>query len=384
MRVCFVGAGLSCAIVARAFAEADHHAIVIDERRHIAGNCHSERDRQTGIMLHRYGPHIFHTSREDVWRYVTSFCEMMPYITRLKAVSQGRVYSFPVNLHTINQFFGAALSPNEAKAFIARKARADIEVPRSFEEQALRFVGPEIYDAFFRGYAAKQWGRDPKNLPASILQRLPIRFTYDDNYFNHKYQGIPKQGYTALVDRILAHPRIEVRLGVRSEDILAEPFDHTFYSGPIDRFFEFREGRLPYRTLDFEELRAEGDYQGAAVISYCDEAIAFNRITEHKHFSPWEADQFPATVCFREYSREAQSGDIPYYPVRLLDGERLLKKYVAMATSTVSNTTFIGRLGTYRYLDMDVCVAEALEAAARAVELVQSGAPLPVFFSAPV
>lgn len=363
MRICIVGAGFSGAVIARMLADKGISSLVIDERTHLAGNCHTERDPETGIMIHKYGPHIFHTGIERVWQFINRHGEMMPYVNRVKTNVGGQIYSLPVNLHTINQFFGKAFSPAEARAFIESKARLDIENPETFEEQALRFVGTELYEAFFKGYTRKQWGCEPSELPASILKRLPLRFNYDDNYFNHPYQGMPREGYTAIVASILNHPSIEVRLGARHED-LTETFTHIFYSGPLDRYFNYDLGRLGYRTLDFVPERAEGDYQGTAVINYPDQDIPFTRISEHKHFAPWEADRFDKTIVFREYSRLCGPDDVPYYPIHLVAETKLLEQYEERA-SLEANVTFVGRLGTYQYLDMDVSIDRAMDVAER-------------------
>jgi UDP-galactopyranose mutase len=364
-RFCCVGAGLSGAVIARAFAEAGQAVRVVDERPHLAGNCHTERDSGTGIMIHRYGPHVFHTADAEVWDYVQRFAEMKPFINRVKATVSGHVYSFPVNLLTINQFFAKALSPREAHAFLATLVRADIESPENFEEQALRFVGDALYRAFFRGYTRKQWGMEPTALPASILKRLPLRFNYDDNYFSHPYQGVPADGYTDLVRRILDHPAIDLVLS-RPFEQETERFAHVFWSGPIDRWFGYRAGRLGYRTLDFEREEVEGDFQGTAVMNYCDEDVPYTRISEHKYFAPWEQDRFPRSVAFREYSRACGIHDTPYYPIRLVREQAQLHAYVAMARET-AEVTFVGRLGTYRYLDMDVTIREALDTARSAL-----------------
>ncbi|MGM0584889.1 MAG: UDP-galactopyranose mutase [Pseudomonadota bacterium] len=358
-RICMVGAGFSGAVIARELAEAGFNCLVIDERPHIAGNCHTERDPQTGVLVHRYGPHIFHTADERVWAYVNRFGEFMPYVNRVKATARGAVYLLPINLHTINQFYGRTMSPAEAKAFVESRARLDIEDPQSFEEQALRFVGPELYETFLRGYTLKQWGIDPARLPASILRRLPLRFNYDDNYFNHPFQGMPREGYTKIVERILDHPRIELRLKTSWEE-QGEPFDHVFYSGPLDRWFGYDIGRLGYRTLDFEAERATGDFQGCAVMNHPDPETPFTRISEHKHFAPWE--DHADTIVFREYSRHCGPQDVPYYPIRLLDEKKLLSQYEERAARE-EGVTFVGRLGTYQYLDMDVTIARALDAA---------------------
>jgi UDP-galactopyranose mutase len=378
-RVVCVGAGFSGAVIAREFAEAGIGVLVIDERDHVAGNCHTEVDPETNIMVHRYGPHIFHTDNREVWDYVNRHATFKPYVNRVKAVSGGQVYALPINLHTINQLFGRTMTPAEARAFIAEKARGDIAEPQTFEEQALKFVGEEIYRAFFYGYTRKQWGVEPSELPAAILKRLPLRFTYDDNYFNHAFQGIPAEGYTALVASILDHPRIETRLGTRFEDLDEAPL-HLFYSGPIDRYFDHRLGRLGYRTLDFEEIRSADDEGiGNAVLNYCDADVPWTRISDHKYFAPWSLGETTGSLQFREFSRACALGDIPYYPIRLVSDKDLLGRYVALAEAEVG-VTFVGRLGTYRYLDMDVTIAEALKAGRAALAAIRAEtAPRPLY-----
>ena len=382
-KILIIGAGFSGAVIARELAEAGHVVEVIDGRNHVSGNCHTERDAQTGVMVHVYGPHIFHTDNERVWNYVQRFGRFMPYVNRVKTIAKGKVYSLPVNLHTINQFFNVALRPNEARALIEEKANHEIIEPKSFEEQALKFVGNELYEAFFKGYTLKQWGTDPQNLPASILKRLPLRFNYDDNYFNHKYQGMPEHGYTEIVQAMLSHPNISVTLGqklTRDEVRARSDVSHVFYSGPIDAWFDFANGRLGYRTLDFERGEAEGDYQGGAVVNYGDQEVPFTRISEHKHFAPWETHE--STVYFKEYSRECGEKDIPYYPIRLVEEKNMLSEYVDLAKRE-SNITFVGRLGTYRYLDMDVTIKEALEVA-DVFKALQGGALMPAFLIDPL
>ncbi|MFT9382204.1 UDP-galactopyranose mutase [Gluconobacter sp. P5B12] len=381
MRFCIVGAGFSGAIIARHLSEKGHKVLLLDERSHIAGNCHTERDKTTGVMVHRYGPHIFHTADQRAWDYIQQFGTFQPYINRVKAISQGRMYTLPVNLLTINQFFNTTMSPKEARAFIAEKADTSIKEPKNFEEQALSMIGPELYKAFFYGYTRKQWGLEPTELPASILKRLPLRFNYDDNYFNHPYQGMPEEGYSAIVENILKSENIEVRLNTKFED-LSEEFQHVFYTGPIDRYFDFRLGRLGYRTLDFERIDSDGDYQGAAVINYCDQDVPFTRISEHKHFAPWEADSLKKTVSFREYSRLAEPKDVPYYPIRLANEKTMLDNYISLARAT-KGVSFLGRLGTYRYLDMDVTISEALKACDQIDELLAADTQLPAFFIDP-
>ncbi len=380
MRFCVVGAGFSGAVLARVLADAGHQITLVDERSHVAGNCHTERDSHTGVMTHVYGPHIFHTSDERVWSFIQRFGRMRPYLHQVRAITKNAVFSLPVNLLTINQFFRRIMGPNEARAFVSSRAHA-IENPQNFEEQALSMVGPELYAAFFRGYTRKQWGMEPTELPASILKRLPVRFNYDDRYFSHTHQAIPDQGYTKMVESILDAPGIQVRLKT-SHESLNENFAHVFYTGPIDRYFNFAQGRLGYRTLDFEVFRTVGDFQGAAVINYCDEAVPFTRITEHKHFAPWDSQDMKETICYREFSRACGPEDIPYYPIRQAREEQMLDTYVERAHAT-KGVSFLGRLGSYRYLDMDVTIGEALDAAQEVLNCLAQLRPIPPFFVKP-
>ena len=380
-KIAIVGAGFSGAVVARELAEAGYEVEVFDGRSHVAGNCHTERDEESGVMVHKYGPHIFHTDNERVWQYLNRFTKFMPYPHRVKTTARGQVFSLPINLYTINQFFGKTFSPEDAKIFIEQQADLTIENPQNFEEQALRFVGKDLYETFFRGYTIKQWGCQPTQLPASILKRLPVRFTYDDNYFFHPYQGMPKDGYTTIVEKILEHENIRVHLDSIFSQDQARPYGHVFYSGAIDAYFDYQLGRLGYRTLDFKEIRADGDYQGCAVMNYGDETVPFTRISEHKYFSPWE--EHDKTICFKEYSRACEGDDIPYYPIRLVEEKTMLKKYVELARKE-NNISFLGRLGTYRYLDMDVTIGEALAAADEFLELNSKGDAIPTFFITPV
>ncbi|WP_372574025.1 UDP-galactopyranose mutase [Ruegeria jejuensis] len=381
MNLLLVGAGLSGAVIGRNLAEQGHRITILDGRSHIGGNCHTERDAETGVMVHVYGPHIFHTDDEEVWNYVNAFTRFLPYKNRVKTTSQGAVYSLPINLHTINQFYGKTLRPDEARAFLETQADTSITDPQSFEEQALRFVGPDLYEAFFKGYTEKQWGCSPKDLPAAILKRLPVRFNYDDNYFFHRFQGMPENGYTPMIEAILDHPGITVHLDTMFDPDTASDYDHVFYSGPLDGYFDYRLGRLGYRTLDFERFSGQGDYQGCAVMNYGDRDTPWTRITEHKHFSPWESHE--GTVCYREYARECSADDIPYYPIRLVEEKALLTDYVALAEAT-PGVTFVGRLGTYRYLDMDVTIREALDTARAFLDHTTEGSAMPAFVKSPL
>lgn len=366
-----VGAGFSGAVLARELAvRLRVKVLVIDERTHVAGNCHTERDERTGVMVHRYGPHIFNTNREDVWRYVSRFGTLRPFVNRVKAVSRSGVYSLPVNLLTINQFFRRSFSPTEASEFIASRAEKTNRRPRNFEEQALQMIGRELYEEFFEGYTRKQWGCEPAELPASILTRLPVRFNYDDNYYATRFQGIPEEGYSSLVTRILDHPEIDVRLGTPYDSAVEDESRHVFYTGPIDRFFNYELGRLGYRTVLFERGEAVGDYQGNAVINYTSHEVPYTRVHEHKHFAPWE--EHGKTVYFHETSKETEKQDTPYYPKRLEADMEVLARYQELAIRK-SKVSFLGRLGTYRYLNMDQAIGEALDFADAAISRILSG-----------
>jgi UDP-galactopyranose mutase len=368
-RILIVGAGFSGAVTARALAESlPGKILVIDARDHLGGNCHTERDPETGVMIHRYGPHIFHTSNQEVWDYVRRFSEFGPYVNRVKASIARGVFGLPINLLTINQFFGKRFSPNEARQFIASLGDQSIGEPQNFEEQALKFLGRELYEAFFYGYTKKQWGCEPRELSASILKRLPVRFNYDDDYYTDRFQGIPVDGYTAIVERILAHENIEVQLGTRWDSAMHGEFLHVVFTGPIDEFYGYRFGRLGYRTVFWERTDAVGDFQGNAVINYCDASDPFTRIHEHKHFAPWESHE--RTAAFTEFSKETEAGDIPYYPKHFGSDRELLARYQELAAQEPT-TTFLGRLATYRYLDMHHVIGEALENAPALITALQ-------------
>ncbi len=364
MTIAIVGAGLSGCVIAHQLAEAGKRCEVFESRSHVGGNCYTAPDAETGVLVHVYGPHIFHTDKAHVWEFITRFGTFKPYDHRVKATVSGQVYSLPINLHTINQFFQKNFRPSEARRFIQQQAH-DIPEPKTFEEQALAFVGEALYEAFFKGYTLKQWGVSPQALPASILKRLPLRFNYDDRYFNHPWQAMPEEGYTPLFERMLDHPNIEVHLETPFKPADAKQFDHVFYSGPLDGWFDYQFGRLPYRTLDFHKkvLPEEDDYQGIAVMNYPDVEVPYTRITEHKHFAPWRLDQVKGTVLYEERSRACEPDDIPYYPVRLAQGQALLEKYLAEAEQ-LDHVTFVGRLGTFQYLDMDITIEQALNVAA--------------------
>jgi UDP-galactopyranose mutase len=379
--ISIIGAGFSGAVIARTLANANIKVVVFDNRSHVAGNCHTTRHDETQIMLHVYGPHIFHTSNKRVWDYVNSFDQFIPFTNRVKSVYNNKIYSLPINLLTINSFFGKNFNPHEAALFLDSIADTSIEKPTTFEEQALRYVGKDLYEAFFKGYTIKQWGIHPSELPASILKRLPVRFNYDDNYYSSYYQGIPKNGYTYVVEKILDHPNIEVKLNSHFKRDQSHEFSHVFYSGPIDSWFDFSCGRLGYRTLDFSLETHEGDYQGNAVINYGNLEVPYTRISEHKHFAPWE--QHDKTIIYKEYSRSCEDGDIPYYPIRLINDKSVLRQYCELAENEF-NVTFVGRLGTYRYLDMHITIEEALNTAESFLVARENNSHIPKFSANPL
>lgn len=381
MKIAIVGAGFSGAVLARKLAEAGIEIDVFDSRDHVAGNCHTERDPETDIMVHKYGPHIFHTSSTEVWEYVNSFGRFEAYRHQVKTVHENQIFSMPINLHTINQFFKTNWSPAMASQMIDGLALRGADEIISFEDQALAFMGEDLYQAFFKNYTEKQWGISPQNLPASILKRLPMRFNYNDNYFSHQYQGIPVDGYTAIIMRMLSHPLVTVTLQQSVDRTIAGDYEHVFFSGPLDSWFDFEFGNLGYRTLDFKREIHDGDFQGCAVVNYADANVPYTRISEHKHFAPWEHHDL--TVIYKEYSRFCDDNDIPYYPIRLVDEKQSLKNYVRKAQQE-KNVTFVGRLGTYRYIDMDVAIKEALEISRKFLTFTQQNKKIPAFFIDPI
>lgn len=359
MKILVVGAGLAGAVCARELSSAGHTVEVIDQRSHVGGNCHTQRDEETGIMEHVYGPHIFNTNLDHVWRYVHRFASWEPYINRVKAEASRGIYSLPINLHTINQFFGKTMTPTEAKDFLYRvsKKPAHGYQPLNFEEQAELMLGSELYREFFYHYTKRQWGCEPRKLPASILTRLPVRFNYNDNYYNSKYQAIPRRGYTDFISNILLG--ITVHLNTPWDPDLERKYNFVIFTGPIDQYFNYAYGHLGYRTVFWEKLYGKGDMQGTAVINNCTEHLNHTRIHEHKHFAPWETHE--RSMLLFEYSKETQVelGDIPFYPKRLQEDKTKLEAYERIAKE-LPNIAFCGRLGTYSYMNMDLVIDQAL------------------------
>ncbi|WP_314451894.1 UDP-galactopyranose mutase [Rothia aeria] len=364
-----VGSGLfGLTIAEQAATELGLKVALLDRRSHIGGNAYSENEERTGIEVHRYGAHLFHTSNERVWEYVNRFTDFTNYVHRVYTRHDGVVYPMPINLGTINQFFNAAYSPAEAKALIAEQAGELAGTdPQNLNDKGISLIGRPLYEAFIKHYTAKQWQTPPEELPASIISRLPVRYTYDNRYFNDKYEGLPVGGYTAWLERMAAHPNIEVRLNTdffsgdheySREKVLGQV--PVVYTGPVDRYFDYTEGDLSWRTIDLEEevLPIE-DFQGCSVMNYPDADVPFTRIHEFRHFHPERDYTKDATVIMREYSRFANKGDEPYYPVNTsVDREKLLK-YRDLAKGE-KDVLFGGRLGTYKYLDMHMAIGSAL------------------------
>lgn len=350
-----VGAGLYGSVFAREATDHGKSCLVIDKRPHIGGNTHCEEIE--GITVHKYGAHIFHTDREDVWSYVNRFAKFLPYTHKVTARNGEQVYSIPFNMHTFRQMWGV-MTPEEAQEKIAEQ-RVDIPNPANLEEQALTLVGRDIYETLIKGYTEKQWGRPCKTLPTSILQRIPLRFEYDDRYFADKYQGIPEGGYDRLVEKLLEGSTVVTGLSYQK---LAVAFpniaERIIYTGPIDQFFDYSMGRLEYRSLRFEEeILEQEDFQGQAVVNYCDDETPYTRIIEHRHFAGQEGGK---TVITREYPEDWRPGKEPYYPIVDERNGELYQRYLMLA-GECPNVIFGGRLGEYLYSDMDDVVAAALE-----------------------
>ena len=336
--------------------------LVLERRRHIGGNSYTEVDPETGIEFHRYGSHLFHTSNERVWSFIRQFTEFNNYRHRVFTRHRGRTYTMPINLMTINRFFDLDLSPSEAERFLRQQASAEAcDMPRNLEEKAIALVGRPLYEAFIKGYTAKQWETDPRLLPPEIITRLPVRFSLSDFYFSDTHEGVPIEGYTALFERMLAHPRIKVITGCDFFEFrrCINPGTLVVFTGPIDRFFDFRCGALGWRTLDFEiERLPVDDFQGASVVNYADTDVRFTRIHEFKHLHP-ERRRDGRTLIMREYSRFAGPQDEPYYPVGRPEDRAAYEQYRALA-DTETDVIFGGRLGSYRYLDMHQAIGAAL------------------------
>ncbi len=358
-----VGAGITAAVFAHEAAKVGKRVLVIDRRDHIAGNIYTRKDHD--INVHVYGAHIFHTSLKPVWDYVNCFAEFNNYINAPVAVYRDELYNMPFNMNTFSKMWGIQ-TPDEARQIIDEQiAREGIETPANLEEQALSLVGRDVYEKLVKGYTEKQWGRDCKDLPASIIKRLPVRFIYDNNYFNDRYQGIPMGGYTAMVERMFGDT--EILLNTEYRDFIAQYptlAKRIIYCGPIDEYYDFDLGTLEYRSLRFEtELLEEENHQGNAVVNYTERAIPYTRIIEHKHFEfgkDEKGNTIPVTVITREYPANWQPGDEPYYPINDERNTALYEQYEKRAQSE-GTVVFAGRLGGYKYYDMDKAIDAAFD-----------------------
>lgn len=367
-----VGAGMFGAVTAERIAtDMGRRVAVIDRRAHTGGNCHSYADPDTGIECHAYGTHIFHTRHQRVWDWISRFTSMNGYRHKVLTRHGGRTYQMPINLMTINTFYGLDLAPWQVADFVrAEAARDGVEEPANLEEKAISLVGRPLYEAFIRGYTLKQWETDPRDLPASVISRLPFRHNFECDYFADPWQGIPLGGYAALFDAVFATPGVEVFTGLDffavREAIPAETV--VVYTGPLDRYFGGRFGDLSWRTLDFErEVHPVADHQGTSVMNYAEPEFPYTRIHEFRHLHPERDYTDAATVTFKEYSRAAGAKDDPYYPVNTpADRERLALYQAEAARET--NVVFGGRLGAYAYLDMDATILAALETYERQIK----------------
>ncbi|MBD3107616.1 UDP-galactopyranose mutase [Bacillus sp. AGMB 02131] len=355
-----VGSGLFGSVFAYEAAKRGKRVKVIDKRNHIAGNVYTEK--MEDINVHKYGAHIFHTNDKEIWDYVNQFAEFNRYTNTPIANYNGEIYNLPFNMNTFNKLWGV-FTPEEAKAKIEeQKAAVQIDEPKNLEEQAISLIGTDIYEKLIKGYTEKQWGRKATELPSFIIKRLPVRFTYDNNYFNDKYQGIPEGGYTQLVEKMLSSDLIDVELGVDffdKKDEYLKDFPKIVYTGMIDQFFNYEFGTLEYRSLHFENetLNVE-NYQGNAVVNYTDAETPYTRIIEHKHF---EFGTQAKTIITKEYPKTWVKGDEPYYPMNDDKNNTIFKQYLELADKT-PNVIFGGRLGMYKYYDMHQVIDAALEA----------------------
>ena len=367
-----VGSGLFGLTVAeRAASQLGKNVLIVERRPHLGGNAYSEAEPETGIEVHKYGAHLFHTSNKRVWDYVNQFTDFTGYQHRVFAMHNGTAYQFPMGLGLINQFFGKYYSPEDAKKLIQEQAaEINSEDATNLEEKAISLIGRPLYEAFIRDYTAKQWQTDPKELPAGNIPRLPVRYTFDNRYFNDTYEGLPVDGYAAWLNNMADHELIEVRLNtdwfeVRDQIRADNPDAPVVYTGPLDRYFNYEEGTLGWRTLDFEtEVLDIPDFQGTSVMNYNDAEFPYTRIHEFRHFHPERADVYPKdkTVIMKEYSRFAEGDDEPYYPINTPDDREMLLKYRERADKETADhkVFFGGRLGTYQYLDMHMAIASAL------------------------
>lgn len=361
-----IGAGLwGCTVAERIATVIKEPVLVIDKREHIGGNCFSKIDPETGIEYHVYGSHIFHTSLDHVWKYINQFSNFSKFNLCMYSMHKGRAYNFPTNLKTINDFYSLNLKPYEVEAFIDKeRGKEFIGEARNYEEKAISLIGRPLYEAFMKGYTQKQWQKDPRELPSFIIDRLPIRYNYETGSFRDTYQGLPLEGYFKLFENMTSNPLIEVMLKTSWEDIKDQVTKDTkiFYSGPIDAYFNYKAGILEYRSLRFEkEIREVQDYQGVSVMAYPDLEIPYTRIHEFKHLHPEreEVMRSKKTLLYYEYPTVGSVKNDFYYPVNTKENQKIFNEYEKMAKE-IPNTIIAGRLGSYRYFDMDKVIDNAL------------------------
>lgn len=365
-----VGAGVFGATVAERLADAGLKVLVIDRREHLAGNIYSYTDEETGIEVHKYGSHIFHTEMDEVWDYITHFTEFNDYVHTVNTRHEGKLYPMPINLDTINLLYGTDMSADEAEEFVAEEAKRDsekygIKEPRNFEEKGISLVGEKLYDAFLKNYTEKQWHTSAKNLSAEILSRIPVRFSHDNRYFmTAKHQGIPKDGYTKIVERMLDSDNIKVRLGIDFKDIKDELSEKNkiIYCGQVDELLDYELGVLPWRSLRFEEERTE-EGLGEAVINEADKDVAYTRAHDYKYYQIHQPEVIrqKLSIVAKEYPADFEKGGEAYYPVNNDESAKLYRKYVDSVKERFPNMTLGGRLGAYQYWDMDKAIKNALD-----------------------
>jgi UDP-galactopyranose mutase len=365
LKFVIVGSGFFGAVLAERIAnKLKENVLVIEKRKHTGGNCYSLDDPETGIHYHLYGTHIFHTPHARVWDYINRFTEFNSYVHQVLTTYKNKVYQMPVNLETINSFYNINLKPYEVEDFLREEIRKEnIKEPKNFEEKAITLIGRPLYEAFIKGYTVKQWQKDPREMPENVLKRLPFRKNYNESYYNSRWQGMPLHGYGKIFEKLLNSPRIDVRLNLDYFDIrdLIPKDIKIIYSGPIDQFFNYKYGKLEYRTLRFEkEIQPYEDFQGTSVMNYADADVPFTRIHEPRHLHPERTD-YPSdrTMIIREYSL-MDDGSNPYYPINDERNQKLVMKY-REESKLLDNTVISGRLGEYRYFDMHDTINHALE-----------------------
>lgn len=364
MKYLVIGSGLFGSVFSNEAAKRGKEVIVLEKRNHVGGNVYTEEIE--GIQVHRYGAHIFHTKMKDIWDYVNQFADFNNYVNSPIANYKGEIYNLPFNMNTFNRMWGV-VTPKEAKEKISEQKESFhlSRNPRNLEEQAISLIGPDVYKKLVKGYTEKQWGKSAKDLPAFIIRRLPVRFTYNNNYFNDPYQGIPIGGYTQIINKLLDDNLIDVRVNTdffeKKNEYLNSEYKIIF-TGMIDQFFDYKLGELEYRSLKFEtEILNESNYQGNAVVNYTDSKIPFTRIIEHKHFEFGKGNK-EKTIITKEYPQVWHRGNEPYYPINDEKNKKLYSKYVKLAREEYPNIVFGGRLGQYRYYNMDQTIMAAMQA----------------------